>query len=424
MGRKRHRRGTPRRYRKPSSPLDRLESRRLVLLERMLSHADEMMKLDDPLAAEVRASALVSLWEGAGRNDWEADCLFGLGLVGTAEREATPAALGLLRGLAAVATPPVSDEARRAAGLLRRSGVEAPAWAHHVGGARFVEAWRTQDPLGDGDLYALVCEHPGRPRHTIAAYIDHNLGSAVKDVTVTPPGEDLRARWDSARVEDVTTIVIEPQEAADVLAHGLDVEAAHLDPPSPENGRRMIPLLRSRLSLLPPPHPLMRPEMSRPRREGLAEEFAASPEAQHLDPGAVDDVAWRIVDFCCDYGCGDPLRWSPIVVELFLADWLPRKAILHTPAEAVPDVLRGWIRFAGARKGLAPHLVRETVEAVEEWTPAFFEGMADPERAGPAKAILSAMRAEGVDLTDQAAADAWVADFNARPEQERRKVLP
>ncbi len=36
---------------------------------------------------------------------------------------------------------------------------------------------------------------------------------------------------------------------------------------------------------------------------------------------------------------------------------------------------------------------------------------------------MTAMKADGVDVTDQKAIDAWLADFNARPEEERRQFF-
>jgi len=58
---------------------------------------------------------------------------------------------------------------------------------------------------------------------------------------------------------------------------------------------------------------------------------AASVEARDLDPAVVDDLGWRMIYFGCDYSDGDPLRWSPVVVELFMADWLWRKAFVRGP---------------------------------------------------------------------------------------------
>ncbi|MGH2528683.1 MAG: hypothetical protein ACRDH0_04995 [Actinomycetota bacterium] len=60
---------------------------------------------------------------------------------------------------------------------------------------------------------------------------------------------------------------------------------------------------------------------------------------------------------------------------------------------------------------------------VEEFAPEFGRAVTDPGSFGPAKAIANAMLAWGVDLTDRGAVDAWIAEFNARPDEERDLLL-
>ena len=149
----------------------------------------------------------------------------------------------------------------------------------------------------------------------------------------------------------------------------------------------------------------------------LVAAFAISPHASGLPkagPGPAADLSRWFVDFACDYGAGDPLLWSPIAVETLLADWLPRKAILD-PEEigAVPETLRCFVRFSARRKGLADDIVAETLDAVDHFARDFIEGMADDDRAGPAKQILAELRTSGVDLTDQAAIQRWIDQRNA-----------
>lgn len=192
---------------------------------------------------------------------------------------------------------------------------------------------------------------------------------------------------------------------------------AYLDPPVSDEAKELMPLVRARLRLLPAPRPVERRETPDREREALVAAFGISPEASGLaqaGPGPAADLARWFIDFACDYGAGDPLRWSPIAVETLLADWLPRKAILE-PAEieALPEVLRRFVRFSAPRKGLAEGLVAETLDAVDLFARDFVEGMADDYRAGPAKQILAGLRASGVDLTDEAAIQRWIDERNA-----------
>ena len=154
-------------------------------------------------------------------------------------------------------------------------------------------------------------------------------------------------------------------------------------------------------------------------RDALIQEFLTSPFA----PGLPQATA--IVDHCliarCDFGDGDPLRWSPSVVELFMLDYLPRRITL-TPdeIEALPVVLTAWVRFALTKRGLEEQFIDEAAQAVDEFADEFREAMDDEGSFGPAKSIMQALRADGVDILDQDAVDAWLEEFNARPEEDRR----
>jgi len=112
------------------------------------------------------------------------------------------------------------------------------------------------------------------------------------------------------------------------------------------------------------------------------------------------------------------------VVELFMLDYLPRHVTL-SPQEidGLPDVLTAWVRFALGKRGLAERFIVETEEAVREMTAEFRDAMNDPERSGMAKRVAAAMRADGVDVMDQKAVEAWLADFNARPDEERKRFF-
>jgi hypothetical protein len=316
----------------------------------------------------------------------------------------------------------VGPRALTAARRLVELRDEAPAWVDTLGRATLRGAWKTQEAFGDGDMVVLVLEHAGHAPHGIGVLIDNNLGSVAKDVLVADDASMLRAIWEH-EVPDVTAVDIDPQEAADALAHGLEMERMFAESPGTEEFIKLRPLLRAYLKTLPPPRPIAHPTMSEDERDRLAAEFAAPPEARGLDPALIDDLAWRMIHFGCDYSDGDPLRWSPVVVELFMADWLPRKALLEVPVDAVPDAVRSWVRFAGRRRGVPERLIKESVAAVARWTPEFERAINDPARFGPSKAIFGAMLDEGIDITEKASVDAWVRAFNERPEQERRKVL-
>jgi hypothetical protein len=381
-----------------------------------------LVERETPLEAEHLLSSLVGIWERTDLGGDDPVEVIGVHVVDAAEAEASPRAFALLRGLAVFGGERIAPRAHAAASRLAELRTEAPAWVDSLGGATLRESWKTTEPFGDGDNVTLVLQHEGYAPHAISVFIDHNLDSIAKDVFVSPHPDRLRALWKGE--EDFTVVGIDPQEAADALAQGLFVEESFEESPATDELQGMRPLLRAYLWTLPPPRPIRHPTMSDGDRDRLAVEFAASPEVSELASEVVDDLAWRMIDFARDHSDGDPLRWSPVVVELFMADWLPGRALLEVPLDAVPDAVRAWVRFAGRRRGLPERLIDEAVAAVGQWEDEFAHAMQDRSRFGPTKAVLSAMLDQGIDITDEAAMETWTREFNALTQEERRKVLP
>jgi len=83
-------------------------------------------------------------------------------------------------------------------------------------------------------------------------------------------------------------------------------------------------------------------------------------------------------------------------------------------------VLTAWVRFALTKRGLEKQFVAEAAQAVGDFADEFREAIEDEGNYGPAKSVMLALKADGVDLTDQKAVDAWLAEFNARPIEQRR----
>jgi hypothetical protein len=165
-----------------------------------------------------------------------------------------------------------------------------------------------------------------------------------------------------------------------------------------------------------------RPELGQADRDTLLADFARSKEAGHAK--VVRELVSYFVDYKADYSDGDPIRWSPIAVELCLVNWFPRKITIDRATQRrVPDALRRWVRYAAMRRGLRAELLAETLDAIDQFEPEFLDAMIDEGRAGPAKALVSAMQREGVDLTDEAALERWIGEFNQRPLAQRDSTL-
>ncbi|MDQ1417957.1 MAG: hypothetical protein QOF81_3570, partial [Acidimicrobiaceae bacterium] len=119
--------------------------------------------------------------------------------------------------------------------------------------------------------------------------------------------------------------------------------------------------------------------------------------------------------FSLDYLRGTPLRFSPVMVEMFSLDWAPRKIPASEDAfTLLPDVLAAWIRFVGGRRAIAEESISEAVEAVYRYAPEMIDLSLDPTNWDPAKTIALAVQQRGIDITDRVALGEFMAEVNRR----------
>lgn len=136
--------------------------------------------------------------------------------------------------------------------------------------------------------------------------------------------------------------------------------------------------------------------------------------------GLALDWKWR-------YGDGHLARWRRSDLAELLVEWCPRK--LTAPPEDRPGVPLGVavlleVLDADGLLDPAGAPLASLLAAIEDLTPAYLAAMADPAAYGLAKSLFSAAAAEGVDLSDPASLERFMAEFNDRPEDERRRLIP
>jgi hypothetical protein len=188
------------------------------------------------------------------------------------------------------------------------------------------------------------------------------------------------------------------------------------DPPVNEDVQPMRALIEARLRLLPEGFELPDGyvEVTPEERDALLEEFLSSPEGRRWrGEEDAEDVAHLAIDFGAGYNHGGPLRWSPVVVEIFTTSWLARK-VAREPGffKCVPDVLRDWVKYAGRRQAVPAAPLREAVAAVKEYGDEMLHAVNDPEAWGPAKTFASAALEAGVDLTDPDGVERFIERYN------------
>lgn len=378
-----------------------------------------------PVAVEMWASEMWSIWTRHELRDTDTVEVFGGGFIRYAARLGNPAALLALRAVAAVAPSPYGVRARREAERLAAGGVpEDWAWASVVGTGAPTEAWLSCDPVDDDGVSVMVgFDGPGEPS-TVGVYIDHNLGGMAKDCFAAPAGIDqvlsrLQAGHDELGELEYRRISL--AEAAARWRAAFEMTDMTLDPPVSADIDKLRALVMARLSRLPWGAEAPEPEpMGEKERERLVAEFLESDAViglWHQGEGGedheVEHLAHQAMRFSLDYVRGTPLRFSPTMVEIFCLDWAPRKIAGDGDAfTLLPDVLAAWIRFVGRRRGIPEESVKASVEAAYGYAPEMIELSQDAQNWGPAKTMVLAIQQRGIDISDQASLDRFVAEVN------------
>jgi hypothetical protein len=375
--------------------------------------------LEDALEAECWASDLISMWRGRQLIDGDAEQVFLPAFIRALERKGSPKSLATLRALSAVGSESDAGRARAAADRLAGRGVSEPPWAGQLGDAEPVATeLMYEEAFDDGVTVLIEFAPPDGERHTLGVYIDHNLGGLVKDAFLAGPLDEVRSKLRSRGHNGVGLALRElgPAEARARIESGLDMLDHTYDPPVDDDVHALRGLIDSRLRRLPDGFELSEEyeDISVEERERLLAEFLASPEGRHWrgDEDAADVVETAIW-FGADYNHGGPLRWSVVVVEIFMTSWLPRK-VTREPVffERVTEVLPDWVRYAGRARGVPAEPLSEASLAVEQFQDEMLGAVNDPDTWGPAKAFAVAAQAAGVDLTDPDALNTFVEKYN------------
>lgn len=323
--------------------------------------------------------------------------------------------------IAAVDDAELGGLARELAERMPDHGQEkSPSWVAGVGDAEITgAAVMREDVFDDGFTMFLEARHPTGETHAVGVYIDNNLGVMAKDILLAESIDRVAEimRQNPRDDGEVRLEQIDPAVAAAEIHAAMNLTEMTLDPPVSEDyaGLRALAMLRA--DEAPGGATAnQREEMPAEDRDALRNEFLASPEGREF-PSDGDEafVVSLAIDFCADYVDGRPLRWSPVVVELFMAGWVPRKVLADAVVcEVLPAALDAWVRFAGRKQGTPDWAIALTQEAIPRWRDEVTSAGSDPANGGPAKQFLTAAKQAGVDVTDEQALTTFVAGWNAR----------
>jgi hypothetical protein len=253
------------------------------------------------------------------------------------------------------------------------------------------------DVLGDGDNVMIEVGLPGGGALSVVVYIDHNLGTLVKDAFVVsePLGTPIEQMQSVAGPDPDTTIAdLDPAQARARITEAAELAAITFPPLESDTWPACRPLVEWALRLLPEGGTgYQRPVWDDEALDELSERFFGSRFGAGLDDADHRGLLGSLLWFGTDYGPGDPLRWSPVAVEILLADWIPRKIVADAAYLAkAPELLRAFIGFCHHERGIRAELTDQTLAAVDEYEPDYQRTIRSPRPQGPA-ALLAAMGA-------------------------------
>jgi len=356
----------------------------------------------DPLRAEAAVSRVLGvIWASDPNRDGAAEEAFGRGLVEFARQRAEPAAVNLLRVLAATAT--VREVREAAAEALAVRAALFPDFDPPVGAVSIGRCWLVEDAFGDHAT--VVCEFGygailrASPRHGLAVQIDQVAHGAAVDITLVEDVDaaELDLRYGAEHASDEFRRV-DPGVAGAMLERSLahtDLMATTTVAPGFAPLRALalarVRALPSALMPLTSEH-----EPSAAQCDAVVSEFLRSSEAQSLTlplslaslagpaapptAPAARRVADLLVEFAADHDRSDLVRVSPGRVEAFLFDWLPgRPAERELGVGVVAAVVRAWSAWASRQAGM-PLMTRDSLaRAVDELLDAYLRLCGDSE---------------------------------------------
>ena len=275
--------------------------------------------------------------------------------------------------------------------LATRPAAE-PGWLARLADTEPYRAVRVGHILGDGDNVMIGVRVAARYETTFIAYVDHHLGTLVKDAFVVP--ESLATMVDYyVEIGDDPDMVCEELNLADARAWidpAVEIAAMTFPPLETDSWPACRPLLEWITRSLPAGGSgYQRPQWDSRALDQLRDRFFASPWGKPFDDtdhhGLLESLLW----YGTDYGPGDPLRWSVVRIKILFGDWLPRKVI--APADylaKVPELLRAYIGFAHTEAGIRAELTDEVLDTIEECAPQYLRGIGSIGRPGPAAGLI------------------------------------
>ncbi len=208
-----------------------------------------------------------------------------------------------------------------------------PSWIEDVGEAEILRSAVVREEIfDDGFTVFIEACHGGRDRHAVGIYIDNNLGVMAKDALLTDSierVEEIMRKNPSSNCGELKLEPLDPRVAAGHVYAAIRLTDLTMHAPVGDDYACLRAFALLRADGAPGPHvEPQHSDIAPAERRRLRDEFLSSPEGREFAADSDEAyIASLAIDFCADCVDGRPLRWSPVVVELFMANWMPLKAL-------------------------------------------------------------------------------------------------
>lgn len=269
-----------------------------------------------------------------------------------------PEHTALLTVLAAMVDDP-SIEQRCREELARRHDT-LPRWMSDLTSVEGLRAVRLEHVLGDRDQVMIGMRVAGEFDLTCVVMFDHYRFDDIVDAVVLPfPLDRIRHR----DVDDFTTHNMTLADARAWIAQGLASDIWRAGP-EPANWPGSRPLLGWLTQHLPDGGTAYeKPDWDQDDDGEMFEAFFATPAGRGFDRRHLRAL---LSEVCENTGTGDPLLWSEARIAQLACETFchPYDASVAAILR-LPDLLRVFVPFAHARRGIRDELTADALAAVE-----------------------------------------------------------
>lgn len=254
---------------------------------------------------------------------------------------------------------------------LGRRNWELPEWVRDIGDITIEETMCAPEPPEDGETVLVSFRWPSGLPLTVVVATDFNIANAAIDGFFSP--EDMAAI--TGPLMEGTDVAPAPQPLAPEEARARIAEAlAKADeiqyPFETATWPTARPVIEWVIRRLPPGGKGYGPtDWTVDDELALIDAFLATKWGRPVtnDPNT-ESALIAIIGYAVESGVGDPLRWSPDSVVIALSEWIPHMLADYPETRAtVPEVMRQFIRYSHAQKGLSADFTEETLTALDDW---------------------------------------------------------